>query len=211
MKIEKFTFNPIGVNTYICWDNTGECVIIDPGCSNKKEEDILESFIRENNLKPLRLLYTHGHFDHTWGNHFVSLKWNLKGELNENDLFLVEQSKQHAMMFGLELPENPKIELFLEEGDIINAGDLSFSVIHIPGHSPGSLVFFEAENGVLFAGDVLFNGSVGRSDLPRGDHDELISGIKEKLFTLPDNTVVYPGHGPETTIGMEKKINPFLQ
>lgn len=211
MEIKKFTFNPISVNTYICWDNSGECVIIDPGCSNEKEEDLLESFILDNNLKPVRLLYTHGHFDHTWGNQFASGRWNLKAELHESDTFLVEQSRQHAMMFGLDLPDAPKIELFLEEGDVINVGDLSFRVIHVPGHSPGSLVFFEEKNEALFAGDVLFNGSVGRTDLPGGDHDTLISGIKEKLLTLPDNTTVYPGHGPETTIGIEKKINPFLQ
>jgi glyoxylase-like metal-dependent hydrolase (beta-lactamase superfamily II) len=211
MEIKKFTFNPVGVNTYVCWDKTGECVIIDAGCSNNDEENVLASFIEEENLKPVRLLNTHGHFDHIMGNLFVAKKWNLTPELHEADIFLSERAQQQAIMFGIDMSSTPDIEMFLKEGGQVDFGDSFFRVIHVPGHSPGSVVFYCEDQGIVIVGDVLFNASIGRTDLPQGDHDTLIAGIRKKLLVLPDNTEVFPGHGPETTIGIEKKINPFLQ
>lgn len=211
MEIKQFTFNPVSVNTYVCWDNTGECVIIDAGCSNENEENILASFIEYKKLKPVRLLNTHAHFDHIMGNAFVSRKWNLKPELNEGDQYNLKKSKQHAMMFGIKISNPPEVDLSLNEGDRVNVGESYFSIIHVPGHSPGSLVFYCEKSSFVIVGDVLFNGSIGRTDLPKGDHDLLIKGIKEKLLVLPEDTRVFSGHGPDTTIGMEKRINPFLQ
>ncbi len=210
MKIQKFTFNPVGVNAIVAWDETRECVIIDPACFFPQEEARLNHFIEEHDLKPVRLLNTHGHFDHLLGNGFAERTWALKTEIHEEDNFLVENATQTAMMFGMNIPKPPAAGRFLTEGETIAFGNSMLKVIHVPGHSPGSVAFYNEADQCIVVGDILFNGSIGRTDLPRGNHQQLISGIKEKLLVLPDEVVVYSGHGPETTIGDEKWGNPYL-
>lgn len=211
MKIKKFEFNDFPVNTYLLYDETGEAVLIDCGCIYPEEQAELTRFIRDNGLKPTRLLCTHLHLDHILGNPFIRRTYGLQPEAHPADITGLPAPEQQAAAFGMRLPE-PSVPVGreLKEGEVIRFGNSTLSVIHVPGHSPGGVVFYNALNGTAFAGDVLFYGSIGRSDLWGGDQEELIEGIKDKLFRLPDETVVYPGHGPETTIGFEKQHNPFL-
>lgn len=211
MKIRKFTFNPISVNAYLLWDETKEAVLIDPACFNPREEKELGSFVENEGLKIVHILNTHGHFDHLMGNSFAAEKWHLKCRIHSGDAFMTEQAKQHAIYFGITM-KNPTSEIeLLSEGDIITFGQSSLSVIHVPGHSPGSVAFYSEQAKLLVVGDILFQGSVGRTDLPGGNHAQLISGIQQKLMTLDDAVTVYSGHGEETTIGWEKRTNPYLR
>lgn len=211
MTIKKFEFNNFPVNTYLLHDETGEAVLIDCGCMYPEEEAALDRYIRENNLKLTRLLCTHLHLDHVMGNSYVYQTYGLKPEAHRADVEGLPTIEQQALPFGIRLPRpSVPVTSFLEEGDVIRFGNSTLSVIHVPGHSPGSVVFFNARNKAAISGDVLFYNSIGRTDLWGGNYEELIDGIKDKLFTLPDETVVYPGHGPETTIENEKMGNPFL-
>ncbi len=210
MNIKKFTFNPVSVNAFVLWDDTLECAIIDAACFYPREEQQLKSFIETNQLKPVKLLNTHGHFDHLMGNGFVEKTWSLKSEIHKDDNYLVEQAANQAMMFGIQMAKPPKPGHFIEDGDIILFGNSALKVIFVPGHSPGGVAFYSEIDRLLIAGDILFYGSVGRTDLPKGNHVQLISGILGKLMVLPPNVEVFCGHGPETTIGDEKKDNPFL-
>jgi glyoxylase-like metal-dependent hydrolase (beta-lactamase superfamily II) len=211
MQIKKFTFNPVSVNAYLLWDETKEAVLIDPACFYPEEELELSRFIENEGLKVVHILNTHGHFDHLMGNSFASQKWNLKVKIHPGDAFMSGQARQHAMLFGITM-KNPTTEAeFLAEGDLIKFGDSSLRVIHVPGHSPGSVAFYDDQDKIVFVGDILFQGSVGRTDLPGGSHELLIKGIKEKLLSLDEEVVVYPGHGGHTTIGWEKRTNPYLK
>jgi hydroxyacylglutathione hydrolase len=210
MKIEKFTFGPFQENTYVLYDETLECVIIDPGCFDASEQIRLDHFITTKNLKPVRLLNTHCHLDHISGNLFVYEKYKLKPELHESEIPILNMQERSSMMYGLPFEKSPEPEKFLQEGSQIKFGVTSMEVIFTPGHSPGHVVFYENTTKSLIGGDVLFYNSIGRTDLPMGNHDVLISSIKTKLFSLKDDVMVYSGHGPETTIGYEKKTNPFL-
>lgn len=210
MKIEKFTFGPFQENTYVLYDETLECVIIDPGCFDASEQIRLDHFITTKNLKPVRLLNTHCHLDHISGNLFVYEKYKLKPELHESEIPILNMQERSSMMYGLPFEKSPEPEKFLQEGSQIKFGVTSIEVIFTPGHSPGHVVFYENTTKSLIGGDVLFYNSIGRTDLPMGNHDVLISSIKTKLFPLKDDVMVYSGHGPETTIGYEKKTNPFL-
>lgn len=211
MKIKQFTFNPVQVNTYIAWDDTKECVIIDAGCFFPEEEKMLGDFITKEGLKPVRLLNTHGHFDHVFGVNYVQKTFRLTYEGHPADNVWIEQMPARAAMFGFTdiTPVTP-LPKPLSEGDTVTFGNSRLEVLHVPGHSAGSLVYYCAAAGILFAGDVLFRGSIGRTDLPQGDYDTLISNIQQKLLTLPPETAVYSGHGESTTIGWEKANNPFL-
>jgi len=212
MKIEVFAFNPIQENTFVVYDeNSGECAIIDPGCINNKEFEILKGFISANDLKPVKLVNTHCHFDHILGVERCRAEWNLAWEAHPADAFLVSNAQAQAAMFGVNIAPIQSAETALADGSEIKVGNAVLKVIHVPGHSPGSICLYENESQFLLAGDVLFRGSIGRTDLPQGDYDTLINGIKEKLFVLPDDVKVYPGHGPSTSIGFEKANNPFLQ
>jgi len=212
MKVHTLPLNPWQVNTYILSDETGECVIIDPGCFSEEEQKQLTDFITENNLKPVRLLHTHLHLDHVFGTRFVYEKYDLKPEAHPDDEFLIGITKDYASQFGVTMEENPpELGNYLNEGDEVNFGNSSLKIIHIPGHSPGGITFYNENENILIAGDVLFRESIGRTDLPGGDYDTLISSIKTKLLTLPGETVVYPGHGPATSIEYEKTSNPFLK
>lgn len=212
MKIKSFEFNPLGVNTYILYDETSECIIIDAASIFPEENEKLLSFIEENNLTVKRLINTHLHFDHLFGINLIAEKYNLKLEANKEDLFLLDTLQDQLEMFGFNSQKNfkPEIGKFLTEEDTIQFGNQELKIIHIPGHSPGSLVFYNQKENIAIVGDVLFNGSIGRTDLVGGDFDLLIDGIKTKLFALPNDTIIYPGHGPESSIGREKKHNPFV-
>ncbi|HEY3390442.1 MAG TPA: MBL fold metallo-hydrolase [Prolixibacteraceae bacterium] len=210
MNIKKFKFNPVEVNAIVLWDETLECVIIDPACFYPEEEQQLKSFIETQNLKPVRLLNTHGHFDHLMGNGFVEKTWGIKSEIHKEDNYLVEQASGQSLLFGMSMPKPPLPGWFFEDGEILTFGNSSLKVIYVPGHSPGGVAFYSEADKLLIAGDILFSGSVGRTDLPKGNHEQLITGIKEKLMVLDPQIKVYCGHGPETTIGTEKSFNPFL-
>lgn len=205
------TFNPFEENTYLIYDDTNACVIFDPGCYHAAEKAELQAKITELGLKPVRLINTHCHIDHVFGNRFVADTYNLPLEMHRGELPVLEAVPQIAGMYGIPYPEpSPMPEQFIEEGDIIKFGNTELEAIFTPGHSPASLSFFCAADNFLIAGDVLFQGSIGRTDLPGGNYSTLIHNIKTKLFPLGDEVTVYPGHGPSTTIGYERKTNPFL-
>ena len=213
MNIKVFEFNPIAVNTYVLYDETGECVIIDAACFFPNEQQELLSFINNNKLVVKHLLNTHLHFDHVFGVNFMEEQFDVKMKAHKADEFLLASMQQQMAMFGF--PANgkyiPTMGEYIDENDIIEFGNQKLSIMSVPGHSPGSIVFYNKEKDLVVSGDVLFNGSIGRTDLPQGDHNLLIDGIKTKLLVLPEDTVVYPGHGPSTTIKGEKQMNPFLQ
>lgn len=212
MVIKKFEFNPFPVNTYILWDeDSKEAIIIDAGCYFEEEREELINYIKENKLIIKHLLATHLHLDHNFGNPFVSKTFNIELEANKGDEFLLQNMEAQARAFNMPLPDAPiPIGKYINEHDTILFGIHTLEAIHVPGHSPGSIVYYCEQEKIAFAGDVLFRSSIGRTDLAGGDFNTLISGIKTKLFTLPDKVVVYPGHGPSTSIGFEKKHNPFI-
>ena len=212
MKVSRFSFNMFGVNTYILWDDISkEAIIVDPGMINNNERKIIDNFIESNNLILTHLVNTHMHIDHSFGVPYITQKYNLQLKCNENDQFLAGRLKDQADMFGLPIAvEDLTIAENLKDGDIISIGSEELHILQVPGHSPGSIVLYAPESGFIISGDVLFFSSVGRSDLPGGNHTQLIKGIQDKLLTLDSYTIVYPGHGPETTIGQEKVNNPYL-
>ena len=211
MKIKQFQFNDISVNTYIVWDSqTLDAVIIDPGCYYPQEEQTLKQFVEDNKLNINHILNTHLHFDHIFGNNFAEETFGVAAKAHSADMPWLLQIGRRLASFGIQYNKsvNPiKPENFLQEGDTVSFGRHTFNILHIPGHSPGSLVYYCKEENTLFCGDVLFKGSLGRYDFADSDSTALVQGIRQKLFTLPDNTVVYSGHGPSTTIGIEKVYN----
>ncbi|MBT8218720.1 MAG: MBL fold metallo-hydrolase [Bacteroidia bacterium] len=211
MNVISLTFNEFQENTYILYDETSECVIIDPGCSNAREEKILSETIEKHQLRPVRLINTHCHIDHIYGNQYIAEKYDLPLESHRGEIPVLEAAPQIAMMYGLKANPSPPITKFLDEGDQLTFGNTTLDVLFTPGHSPASISFYNAADKILISGDVLFQGSIGRTDLPGGNYDLLINNIKTKLLTLPDDVVVYSGHGPSTSIGFERKNNPFLQ
>ena len=212
MKVKVFEFNPIAVNTYVLHDETGECVIIDPACFYHDEERALFNYINDEKLIIKHVLNTHLHFDHLFGVNFIQSQFKVSMKTHKADEFLLDTITEQMALFGFAANEKhiPTIGTYIDENDIIEFGNQKLSIMHVPGHSPGSIVFYNEAEHCIVSGDVLFNGSIGRTDLPKGNHSQLINGIKAKLLILPDETIVYPGHGPSTTIGKEKKTNPFL-
>ena len=210
IKIKKFTFNPIQENTYVLYDETGECVIVDAGCYFDYEQKELADFIEEKQLKPVKLVNTHCHFDHVFGIRYCRAKYNIPFLAHREDLFLIENMVEHGDRFGIPTEPVEGPDAFINEGDLIQFGNSVLELIYVPGHSPGSLVLYNPEQHFMLAGDVLFYGSIGRTDLPKGSYEQLISNIKMKLLVLPEETLVYSGHGTETSIGFEKQSNPFL-
>jgi len=209
--IQSFTFNPFQENTYVAYDETLECIIVDPGCYDAKDNAVLSKFIEENKLKPVALVNTHCHLDHLFGNKFVSDTYQLEPIMHEADLPLLEYAPLTAIQYDLQLDELPKVGKFVEEGDVVHFGNSSFEVLFTPGHAPGHICLLNRDEKIILSADVLFHLSIGRTDLPLGDHATLLKSIKEKLLVLEEDVVVYPGHGPNTSIGFEKKNNPFLQ
>lgn len=210
MKIKTFVFNSFQENTFVIHDASGEAFIIDPGCSLPEEEKKLKDYIYDNHLHPAAVVLTHGHIDHILGIPFCKREWNVPVWIHPGDGFLYLQAAVYAQVFGLKISSMPDPDRMLNEGDILRCGEESLEVIHVPGHSPGGIALYNRANQVLFPGDILFSGSIGRSDLPGGDHQLLVDGIRRKLLALPEDTVVWPGHGPSTTIGEEKAHNPYL-
>lgn len=209
LKIQEFTFNPFQENTYVLYDDTKEAVIIDPGCYEEDEKRELVEFIESNDLKVVKLLNTHGHIDHVLGNSFVKDKFKVNLYIHKIEEPVMRAVKAYAGNYGFPMYQEASIDGYLEEGNSITFGKQQFKILFVPGHSPGHVAFYHENEKVLIGGDVLFQNSIGRTDLPGGNFDTLINSIHEKLFTLPDDVVVYAGHGPTTTIGFEKATNPF--
>ncbi len=210
LHIKSFANNPYHENTYLLFDDTLECVLIDPGMFTAEEQNKVAGFIKENLLKPVLLLNTHCHIDHVLGNKFVFDQYGLKPQFHEGELPLLAAVPAYAPQMGIRYDVSPLPDTFLPESGTIKFGETELELIFAPGHSPAHLCFYSASENILIGGDVLFRESIGRTDLPGGDMKKLLSSIREKLFTLPDQVIVYPGHGPETTIGYEKEYNPFL-
>lgn len=210
IKIEKFVVNPLGENTLVVSDDTGECIFVDPGFYYDEEHDEARAYVAENNLTPVKIVNTHCHFDHIMGVEFIRNEYSIPFCAHPADAFWVERAVDQGRMFGFDMKPVGPIDEPVNDNDIIKFGNTSLRVIPVPGHSPGHIVLYNEEAGVLIAGDVLFYGSIGRTDLPGGSHNDLITNIKERLFVLPADTKVYCGHGPETTLGFEKTSNPFL-
>jgi glyoxylase-like metal-dependent hydrolase (beta-lactamase superfamily II) len=208
--LKSFTFNAFQENTYLIYTDTGNAWIIDPGNHSATENELLKSFIKEKNLNLSRLLLTHGHIDHVLGNKFIFDTYGLLPEMHREDLYFLERMTQSGATYGVKAEASPMPEKYINEGEVLKLDDYQFDVFFTPGHSPGSVSFYNKNNRLLISGDVLFKGSVGRSDLPRGDHQQLISSIKDKLLVLGDDIKVYSGHGNITTTGEEKLNNPFL-
>lgn len=211
IKIAKFTFNPFQENMYVLYDETKECVIIDPGCKSTEEKQMLADYIEKEGLKPVKLLNTHCHVDHVFGNYFVSKTYGLELGIHKLDLPTLALVPQACKLYGIPGYElSPEPTWFFDEGDVIKFGDSKLDVIFGPGHAPGHVAFYSEPDKFVINGDILFQGSYGRYDLPGGDFDVLKKTITEKMFALPDDTVVFCGHGGETTIGQEKRTNPIL-
>jgi len=209
--VKTFTFNSFQVNTYLLYDETGEALIIDPACESSTELEQLYTFISENNLKPVAITNTHGHIDHIVGVNDVKNTYNIPFKLHTDDNPLLENALYSAQIFGFNLETVPIIDEPLDSNSEIKFGNSTLKMFHVPGHAPGSICFYSEDDKFVIVGDVLFSGSIGRTDLPGGDYDLLISGIREKLFTLPGDTAVYSGHGPSTSIQQEHDTNPFLK
>ena len=209
--IKQFTFNPVRENTYVLFDETGECVIIDPGMYDASEQNTLVNFIRCENLKPVLLLNTHCHYDHVFGNKFVFDNWGLKPQFHQGELYILQAIPGYLPQMGLQYELSPEPEVFLPETGSVTFGNSRLELIFAPGHSPAHLCFYAAADNFLVGGDVLFYSSIGRTDLPGGNHLQLIQSIKNNLFILPDDCAVHPGHGQSTSIGFEKLHNPYLQ
>lgn len=212
MKVAVFQFQLFGINTYVVIDPATKCcAVVDPGMLGKEEEEAMTNFIDRNGLKPTHVINTHLHIDHAAGNSFLTSHYDIPVLASKNDEQLGERMRQQAAMFGIsENFENVEITEYLKEGDVIRIGEGELEVLEVPGHSRGSIALYDRNDGFVIVGDALFQGSIGRTDLPGGDHWQLIRSIKDKLLKLPENTIVYSGHGPSTTIGAEKAGNPFL-
>lgn len=209
--IKTFYFNDLRTCCYVLYDESGECAIIDPGCYSQSEKDRLVKFVEENSLTPKMLINTHGHFDHVMGNAFVADHWKIPTYMNHGDIQQIGRSKSYGGYFGYEFMEPTTDVTDIQDGNTISFGNTVLKASFTPGHSRGGVALYNEQEGYVISGDSLFAGSIGRTDLPGGDYEELIGNIRTKLLTLPPETVVYPGHGPATTIGDEIEGNPFLR
>jgi hydroxyacylglutathione hydrolase len=211
MKTETIAVNPFEMNCYIYYDeNSKEGVIIDPAAYIDSEKELIENFIKGENIKIKYILISHGHIDHILGNHWAKEYFNVPVLMNKEDLPLIEHAPEQGEMFGVIFPDLPKPDKFINEDDTIKFGAAELKIVHTPGHSPGSVCFVDEKEKIIFGGDCLFKGSIGRTDLWMGNTDVLLNSITQKLFKYSDDYVVYPGHYESSTIGEEKKNNPFL-
>lgn len=208
--VASFTFNPFQENSYVLYDETKECIIIDPGCYTENERKQLKAFITKEGLTPVRLINTHCHLDHICGNAFIANEYGLILEAHEGEKVVLDASVNHGKMYGFVFEPSPAIGNYLKEGEKITFGNSELDILYTPGHSPASVSFYSAKDNFVIAGDVLFFMGIGRTDLPGGSHQTLLDSIRRELFTLPDKTEVYNGHGQKTNIGFEKANNPFL-
>lgn len=210
LNIQSFTFNPYQENTYVVSDQTGSCVIIDPGCYTQTEEQALQQYISSENLKVEKLLNTHGHIDHMLGNYFVKQTYDVPFVTHEKVIGELEATKSYGALMGLTPTPSPMPDQLVDHGDTVEFGETVFEVFFTPGHSPGHISFFHRESKNLFSGDVLFMGSIGRTDLPGGSFPVLMKSIYDHLLMLDDEVKVHCGHGPETTIGRERYTNGYI-
>lgn len=211
ISLKKFTFNPFSENTYVLWDETKEAIIVDPGMVDSREDAEMQSFIEKEGLTPVMLFNTHAHIDHVLGNYFVKRTWNVPMVSHTLGKVVLQMAERSAEMYGIPYTPSPNADRYVEEGDEVRFGKSSLSILFVPGHAPDHVALVDLAGKKVVAGDVLFNGSVGRIDLPGGDAAELTKSIQDKMYGLPDDTVVYSGHGDETTIGKEKQSNPFVR
>ncbi len=211
IQIECFTFNTFGVNTYVLYDETLEAVIVDAACYEPFEKQGLADFIQDSRLKIVRNTNTHSHIDHILGNQFILDKYGISPEYHKAGHPFVTEAKEIGLNFGYTLDAVPWATAYINDNDEIRFGHSVIKVLYTPGHADGSVCFYSEADGFVITGDVLFRDTIGRTDLPSGDLEKLMESIKTRLFTLPENTVVYPGHGPETTIGYEMANNPFIR
>jgi len=210
IRIRSMIFNSFQVNTYIVWDETGDCLVIDPAFYTPEEREQFEGFLSENRLRITGQINTHCHIDHVLGVNHIRSVYGQPFRAHAAETRLAASAPLMGEVFGLKTEPLPPIDATVAEGDQVAAGKYMLQTFHVPGHSPGSLAFYSPEGAFLISGDALFAGSIGRTDLPGGNYDHLIRSIREKLLVLPEETVVYPGHGPATTIGKEVLENPFL-
>ncbi len=210
ISIALFTFNSFQENTYVLYDETKQCIIIDPGCYTPEERAELIGFIEQEGLMPVKLINTHCHIDHVLGNKFIADKYQLKLEMHALDIPTLHAVPTYGQKWGIFAEPSPEPEILLEEGNTVTFGNSTLEVLFTPGHSNGSISFYCRKDRFVIVGDVLFYQSIGRTDIPGGNFDTLIQSIREKLFILENSTKVYPGHGPSTAIGFEKEHNPFL-
>ncbi|MCC5943956.1 MAG: MBL fold metallo-hydrolase [Bernardetiaceae bacterium] len=209
IQVKKFTFNPFQENTYLLYDETKAAVVIDPGCLELHEQAQLRDFVQANSLKVEALINTHCHIDHVLGNKFIKETYNVALQIPPKEVAILALAERSAIMYGMLGYEHTTHDELLAESGTFSFGNSELEILFVPGHAPGHLAFYAKEEGFCINGDVLFRQSIGRTDLPGGDHDTLLRSIREVMFALPDNTLVYTGHGPETTIGYEKANNPF--
>lgn len=211
-QVVSLTFNPFYQNTVLVYDDTGECVIIDAGCYTREEEQILLQAIQAQHLRPVRLLNTHGHIDHVFGNEFIKDTFGLEPEIHPGEYPILDAIPAIAQMYGIRLYRSvPPPGPALADHQLITFGTTTLQCILAPGHSPAHICFYCEEDRFLIGGDVLFEGSIGRTDLPGGNHPLLLESIRRRIYTLPDEVQVFPGHGPVTTIGQEAATNPFVR
>ncbi len=208
LKIKKFIFSPFQVNTYILYDNHLNGIIIDPAFYDDTEKKLFMSFMNDHQITPDKIIATHGHVDHIFGARFLNQTYNKPLLIHPDDQFLINDVQAFAAMFSLNA-EPPEKTAPISEKDTPELGDSPINIIHVPGHSPGNIALYIKGQNILFCGDLLFHRSIGRSDLPGGNQATLINSIKNKIFSLPDETIVYSGHGDETTVKEEKNLNPF--
>ena len=212
LNVKKFTFNPFSENTYVVTDEFRNAVIIDPGCYYKAEQNELDSYILKNNLKLKSILHTHSHLDHMFGTAYLADKYNLDLWICKEDLVTYQSYEKVCKVYGVPITFSPNpTPKFFDLKQLIQIDGIKFEILFVPGHSPGHVAFYNKENNFLINGDCLFENSIGRTDLPGGNHQQLIDSIKNEIFILPDETLVYCGHGNETTIKVEKSSNPFLR
>lgn len=210
-EIHQFAFNPFQENTYLLINAQHECLIIDPGCYFPEEQQLFLDFIEKRQLKVVGLINTHAHLDHIFGNRLVFMHWKLKPVLHQAELPILDAAPLSGQMYNIPFEPSPYPERFVTDGEIWSFGEARLRIIWAPGHSPGSICLYHVAEKWLIGGDVLFRESIGRTDLPGGDFPTLEASIRQRLYTLPDDVVVYPGHGPKTTIGYEKHHNPFIR
>ena len=212
LNVKKFTFNPFSENTYVVTDEFKNAVIIDPGCYYKAEQNELDSYVWKNNLKLKSILHTHSHLDHMFGTAYLADKYNLDLWICKEDLVTYQSYEKVCEVYGVPITFSPNpTPKFFDLKQLIQIDGIKFEILFVPGHSPGHVAFYNKENNLLINGDCLFENSIGRTDLPGGNHQQLIDSIKNEIFILPDETLVYCGHGNETTIKAEKSSNPFLR
>ncbi len=209
LSIQTFVFNPFSENTYVVSDETGTAVIIDPGCYETEEQNELDEYIASKRLSVKYLLNTHCHIDHVLGNYHVKKKYRVPLLMHAREENVLRAVKTYAPNYGFNGYQETTADQFIHEGEVISFGETTWDILFLPGHAPGHVGFYDKKEGAIFSGDVLFDGSIGRTDLPGGDYDTLIQSIREKMFALPNEVIVYCGHGATTTIGKEKQSNPY--